>query len=87
VQDEDLIDQFVKRKKTFKYDLCIIPFNNKNGGKARVAYRVINYPEFVNRMPGDTFVMEYDYVEIAHIRNALKKSNIEKANPESSIYS
>jgi hypothetical protein len=187
VQDEALIDQFVKRKKTFKYDLCIIPFNNGNGGKAmpikgasnngksnffpavspdgkwlvfcqaesfmllqrdsrlyivpveggkarmlnsnlysmnswhawspnskwivfaskgmsvytdmflthidengkdalpvlvskaRVPYRVINYPEFVNRKPGDTFVMEYDYVELAHIKRALKKGDIEKA--------
>jgi len=187
VQDEDLIDQFVKRKKTFKYDLCIIPFNNGNGGKAvpikgasnngksnffpavspdgkwlvfcqaenfmllqrdsrlyivpveggrarmlnsnlysmnswhawspnskwivfaskgmslytdmflthidengkdalpvlvgkaRVPYRVINYPEFVNRKPGDTFVMEYDYVELAHIKRALKKGDMEKA--------
>jgi hypothetical protein len=187
VQDESLIDQFVKRKKSFKYDLCIIPFNNGNGGKAipikgasnngksnyfpavspdgkwlvfcqaenfmllmrdsrlfivpvgggkarmlnsnlysmnswhawspnskwlvfaskgmspytdmflthidengndglpvlvskaRVPYKVINYPEFVNRKPGDTFVMEYDYVEMAHIRRALKKGDIEKA--------
>ncbi len=187
VQDEDLIDQFVKRKKTFKYDLCIIPFNNGDGGKAvpikgasnngksnyfpavspdgkwlafcqaenfmllqpdsrlyivpmgggkarmlncnlysmnswhawspnskwivfaskglsmytdmflthidengkdalpvlvgkaRVPYRVINYPEFVNRKPGDTFAMEYDYVEIAHIKRAVKKGDIGKA--------
>ena len=187
VQDENLIDQFVKRKKTFKYDLCMIPFNNGNGGKAepikgasnngksnyfpavspdgkwlafcqaenfmllmpdsrlyivpagggkarmlnsnlysmnswhawspnskwlvfaskglsmytdmflthidengkdalpvlvgkaRVPYRVINYPEFVNRKPSDTFVMEYDYVEMAHIRRAVKKGDIEKA--------
>ncbi len=187
VKDEDLIDQFVKRKKTFRYDLCIIPFNNGNGGKAipikgasdngksnyfpsvspdgkwlvfcqaenfmllmpdsrlfivpvnggkarmlkgnlysmnswhawspnskwivfaskglsiytdmflihidengvddlpvliekaRVPYRVANYPEFVNRKADDTFVMEYDYIELAHIRRALKKGNIEYA--------
>jgi hypothetical protein len=187
VQDEDLINQFVKREKTLKYNLCIIPFNNGNGGiavpikgasgngksnyfpavspdgkwlafcqaenfmllmpdsrifivpvgggrarmlnsnlysmnswhawspnskwmvfaskgmslytdmflthidengndgipvlveKARVPYRVINYPEFLNRKADNTFVMEYDYVELAHIKRALKKRDIEKA--------
>lgn len=187
IQDEDLINQFVQRKKPFKYNICIIPFNNGNGGeavpikgasdngksnyfpavspdgkwmvfcqaenfmllmpdsrlfilpvtggkarmlnsnlysmnswhawspnskwlvfaskglsiytdmflthidengndgvpvlveKAKVPYRVINYPEFVNRKADDTFVMEYDYVELAHIKRALKKGDIEKA--------
>ena len=187
VQDEDIINQFVKREKPFKFNICIIPFNNGNGGeavpirgasdngksnffpavsldgkwlvfcqaenfmllmadsrlyivpvgggkarmlnsnlysmnswhawspnskwivfaskglsvytdmflthidengkdaipvlveKARAANRVINYPEFVNRKPDDTFVMEYDYVELAHIKRALKKGDIEKA--------
>ena len=187
VQDEDLINQFVRREKPFKFNICIIPFNNGNGGeavpvkgasdngksnffpavsldgkwlvfcqaenfmllmpdsrlyivpvgggkarmlnsnlysmnswhawspnskwivfaskglsvytdmflthidengndaipvlvdKARAANRVINYPEFVNRKADDTFVMEYDYVELAHIKRALKKGDIEKA--------
>ena len=187
VQDENLIDQFVKRKKTFKYDLCIIPFNNGEGGeavpvkgasangksnyfpavsldgkwivycqaenfmllmpdsrlfivpieggkarmlnsnlysmnswhawspnsrwivfaskgmslytdmylthidengndgipvlveKARVPYRVINYPEFVNRKADFTFEMKYDYVELAHVKRAVKNGEIEKA--------
>jgi hypothetical protein len=187
VQDADLIQQYVKREKTLKYDICIIPFNNGEGGrampvkgasgngksnffpavspdgkwlaycqaenfmllqpdsrlyivplaggkarmlnsnlytmnswhawspnskwlvfaskglsiytdmflthidedgndaipvlvdKARTANRVINYPEFVNRKPDDTFVMEYDYVELAHIKRALKKGDVEKA--------
>ena len=187
VQDEDLISQFVKRQKSFKYDLCIIPFNNGNGGeavpikgasgngksnyfpaispdgkwlvycqaenfmllmpdsrlyivpvsggkarmlnsnlysmnswhawspnskwlvfaskglsiytdmfithidedgndgipvlleKARVQNKVINYPEFLNSKPEDTFVMEYDYVELAHIKRALKKGDVEQA--------
>ena len=47
--------------------------------KARSANRVINYPEFVNRKADDTFVMEYDYVELAHIKRAMKKGDIEKA--------
>ncbi len=47
--------------------------------KARVPYRVVNYPEFVNRKPGDTFVMNYDFVELAHINRALKNGDIEKA--------
>ncbi len=187
VQDEDLISQFVNRQRSFKYDLCIIPFNNGNGGeavpirgasgngksnyfpavspdgkwlvfcqaenfmllmpdsrlfiiplsggkarmlnsnlysmnswhawspnskwmvfaskglsiytdmfithidedgqdgipvlleKARVPHKVINYPEFLNSKPEDTFMMEYDYVELAHIKLALKKGDIEKA--------
>ena len=187
VQDNKIIDQFVKRKRSFKYNICIIPFNDGNGGvaepikgasnngrsnyfpavspdgkwlvycqaenfmllmpdsrmyiipfrggrarmlksnlysmnswhawspnskwivfaskglspytdmflthidekgndaipvlvdKARAAQKVINYPEFVNRRPEDTFVMEYDYVELAHIRRALKKNEVEKA--------
>lgn len=187
VQDEKLIDQFVKREKSLKYNLCIIPFNDGNGGiavpvkgasdngksnyfpavspdgkwlvfcqaenfmllmpdsrlfiiplgggkarmlhsnlysmnswhawspnskwlvfaskglslytdmflthidengndgipvlveKARVQYRVINYPEFVNRKADFTFEMKYDYVELAHIRRSLKNGEIEKA--------
>jgi len=187
VQDNLLIEQFVERKKAFKYNLCIIPFNNGNGGtaelikgasdncksnyfpavspdckwliycqaenfmllmpdsrlyivpvtggkarilncnfksinswhawspnskwivysskglspytdlflthidergnssitvlieKARANYKVANYPEFVNRRPEETFVMEYDYVELAHIRRALKAGETEKA--------
>ena len=34
VGNNKLIDEFVARKKTFKSDLCIIPFNDGNGGKA-----------------------------------------------------
>jgi hypothetical protein len=187
VQDEKLIEQFVKRQKPFKYDICIIPFNDGNGGeavpikgasgndrsnyfpavspdgkwlsfcqaenymllmpdsrvyiiplhggkaremkgnlsrmnswhawspnsrwivyaskgmslytdmflahvdddgkddipvlveKARVPYRVINYPEFVNRKADYTFNMKYDYVELAHIKRAIKEKNMEKA--------
>jgi hypothetical protein len=47
--------------------------------KARVPYRVINYPEFFNRNPGNTFTMQYDYVELAHIKRAVKAGEIEKA--------
>lgn len=47
--------------------------------KARVPYRVVNYPEFVNRPPGDTFVMNYDFVELAHINRALKAGEVDKA--------
>jgi hypothetical protein len=47
--------------------------------KARVPYKVINYPEFVNRKPDDTFVMDYDYVELAHIKRAIKSNDFEKA--------
>ena len=187
VGNNKLIDHFVERKKTFKYDLCTIPFNDGNGGKAepikgasgngksnyfpavspdgkwlvfcqaenfmllqpdsrlyivpakggearmlscnlpslnswhawapdskwivfvskglspytdmflshidekgnasipvlvdkaRVNSLVVNYPEFVNRNPQDTFVMEYDYVEIVHISRAIKKGDIELA--------
>jgi len=187
VQDENLIEQYVERKKTLKYDLCIIPFNNGNGGeavpikgasgngksnyfpavspdgkwlvycqaenfmllmpdsrlfivpvkggkarmlrsnlysmnswhawspnskwivfsskgmsaytdmflthisengddgipvlieKARVPYRVANYPEFINRKADYIFNMKYDYIELAHIRRALKSGNTGKA--------
>lgn len=187
VKDEELVNQFVERKKTFKFDLCIIPFNNGNGGKAepiegasdngksnyfpavspdgrwlifcqaenfmllmpdsrlyivpvsggkasrlqcnfnsmnswhswspnskwivyaskvlspytdmflshidekgnasipvlvdkaRVPFKVINYPEFVNRNPDDPFVMNYDFVELAHINRAIKSGNLQKA--------
>jgi hypothetical protein len=176
VQDNHLIDQFIDRKKSFKYDLCIIPFNHGNGGKAelikgasnngksnyfpavspdgkwlvycqadnfipvkggkvrklksnlnsmnswhawspnskwivfaskglspytdmflthidekgnasipvlvekaRVNNRVINYPEFINCRPQDTFVMEYDYVELAHIDRVVNEGHMEKA--------
>jgi hypothetical protein len=187
VQDEKLIDEFVKKKKTFKYDICIIPFNNGAGGKAvpvegasgngksnffpavspdgkwlvfcqaenfmllmpdsrlfivpveggksrelasnlpsmnswhawspnsrwivysskgmniytdmflthidkngkesipvlvekaRVPYKVINYPEFVNRDPSSVFSMKYDYIELAHIKMAVKNRDMEQA--------
>jgi hypothetical protein len=187
VKDEEIINQFVDRKREFKYDLYIIPFNNGNGGvakpiagasnngksnyfpavspdgkwlvfcqaenfmllmpdsrlyivpvpggearelksnfnsmnswhswspnsrwivyaskglspftdmflthidekgnasipvlvdKARTPYRVINYPEFVNREPDNTFVMNYDFVEVAHIERAIISGDWEKA--------
>ncbi len=47
--------------------------------RAREFQRVCNYPEFINRDPDDTFIMEYDYVELAHIKLALHEHNIEKA--------
>ena len=47
--------------------------------KARVPYRVVNYPEFVNREPDSTFTMTYDFVELAHMNNAIKKGEFEKA--------
>ena len=34
VKDEELINQYVEREKTLKFDLYIIPFNDGNGGKA-----------------------------------------------------
>jgi hypothetical protein len=47
--------------------------------KARTAKRVCNYPEFINRDPEDKFTMEYDYVELAHIKMALRDGDKEKA--------
>lgn len=47
--------------------------------KARVPYRVVNYPEFVNRAPDNTFIMTYDFVELAHINKAIKSGEFEKA--------
>ncbi len=47
--------------------------------KARVDNRVCNYPEFINIKPGTKFVMEYNYVELAHIKTALRERDIDKA--------
>ncbi len=47
--------------------------------RARSYQRVSNYPEFVNRRPDYKFDMEYDYVELAHIRMALKNGKKEEA--------
>lgn len=47
--------------------------------KARVPYTVVNYPEFVNSRPDRKFVMEYDFVEIAHIFKAARGGYIEEA--------
>ena len=47
--------------------------------RARAYHRVTNYPEFVNRKPDYKFDMEYDYVELAHIRIALRDGDTEKA--------
>jgi tetratricopeptide (TPR) repeat protein len=47
--------------------------------RARAYHRVTNYPEFVNRRPDSKFDMEYDYVELAHIRIALRDGDMEKA--------
>ena len=47
--------------------------------RARAYHRVSNYPEFLNRRPDYKFDMEYDYVELAHIRMALKDGNKEEA--------
>jgi hypothetical protein len=34
ITEQQLVDEFVERKKTLKYDLYIIPFNNAKGGEA-----------------------------------------------------
>lgn len=34
IRDQELIDEFVNRKKNFKYDIYTIPFNNGRGGVA-----------------------------------------------------
>jgi tetratricopeptide (TPR) repeat protein len=47
--------------------------------KAREYQRVNNYPEFVNRKPDDRFVMEYEYVELAHIKFALRDGKNDEA--------
>ena len=47
--------------------------------KARVPYTVVNYPEFVNSKPDKKFVMNYDFVEIAHIHRAAKAGYYEQA--------
>jgi hypothetical protein len=47
--------------------------------RARTYKRVSNYPEFANRKPESKFDMEYDYVELAHIKMALRDGNREKA--------
>jgi len=46
--------------------------------KARELERVVNYPEFVNRNPKDLFTMNYDYVELKHMRQALQRGDREK---------
>jgi hypothetical protein len=47
--------------------------------RARAYHRVSNYPEFVNRRPDSKFDMEYDYVELAHIKIALREGKTEEA--------
>ncbi len=47
--------------------------------KARSPYKVVNYPEFVNRDPKETFVMNYDFVEFEHINMAIKSGDMDKA--------
>ena len=47
--------------------------------KAREFERVVNYPEFVNRDPAKPITMDYDYVELKHLRSALNKGEREKA--------
>ena len=47
--------------------------------KARVYERVVNYPEFIKRDPEDIFTMDYDYVELKHLRKALHNGEREKA--------
>lgn len=47
--------------------------------KARVPYRVVNYPEFVNLKADETFVMDYDFVELAHIERIYQSGDFEKA--------
>ena len=39
----------------------------------------INYPEFIKRDPEDIFTMDYDYVELKHLRKALHNGEREKA--------
>lgn len=46
---------------------------------ARSPFKVVNYPEFINRKPEYTFDMKYDFVELQHISAAVRKGNIEEA--------
>jgi hypothetical protein len=34
IMNEELIQRYIERKETFKFDLCIIPFNDGKGGEA-----------------------------------------------------
>ncbi len=77
---------FVSKGLSIYTDLFLAHIDDKGNAsipvvidRARAYHRVCNYPEFLNRKPGKEFVMEYDYVELAHIRNALRDGNIEKA--------
>jgi hypothetical protein len=47
--------------------------------KARVPYKVINYPEFINIDPGVKFTMNYDFVELVHIERAYKRGDWDEA--------
>ncbi|HLF33871.1 MAG TPA: hypothetical protein VI583_06525 [Cyclobacteriaceae bacterium] len=187
VKNEELINQFVERQKSFKFDLCIIPFNGGKGGiakpiegasnngksnyfpaispdgkwlifcqaenfmllmpdsrlyiipvsggnarnlecnfnsmnswhawspnskwivfvskirspytdmylshideegnaaipvlvdRAKEPEMVVNYPEFINTKAEFTFIMDYDFVELAHINKAIVRGEYEKA--------
>lgn len=47
--------------------------------KARSDFKVVNYPEFVNRKADNPFAMKYDFVELAHINRAVLNNDFEKA--------
>jgi hypothetical protein len=47
---------------------------------AKKSGHVANYPEFINRKPGYTFNIIYDYINISHIQRAIKAKDFKKAN-------
>ncbi len=77
---------FVSKGLSYYTDMFLTHIDGKGNAsipvlmdKARAYKRVCNYPEFINLKADEKFVMEYDYVELAHIRNALRERDYEKA--------
>jgi Tol biopolymer transport system component len=77
---------FVSKGLSYYTDMFLTHIDGKGNAsipvlvdKARAHKRVCNYPEFINLKPDKKFVMEYDYVELAHIKNALREQDHEKA--------
>ncbi|MBN1596925.1 MAG: PD40 domain-containing protein [Bacteroidales bacterium] len=53
---------------------------------SKTGLRAVNYPEFINRDPGLDMIMNYDYVNLLHIRDAILTKDKDKAKKLLDVY-
>jgi hypothetical protein len=73
---------FVSKTQSIYTDMFLSHIDNQGNSsapilleKAREFRKVANYPEFLTKSPNYKFTMNYKFIEIVHIQNAIENSN------------